>query len=137
MELKDKLNMRVRDLNVSIRCWNTLRCNAKIEYVDDLMRWSEDDLLRLSNFGIGSLKEIKEALNGLGVALEKSNIERKLKKQQHDKKAINRSISNQLDRLEETKKRYYRHVANEDECMEDDLFIKAILDERKRIESDK
>ena len=137
MDLNDKLNIRIRDLNVSLRCWNTLHRYENIHSVGDLLKWSEEELLLITNFGLGSLKEIKDELAALGLGLNKVNPEKHLKRQSDIKRRINRSISNQLDRLLETKMRYYRNVSEATGCSEDDPFIKAIHEERQRIESDK
>ena len=51
----------IRSLNLSVRAWNGVR-SLNIETVADLLARSEEDLLRVRNFGVRSLREIKTAL---------------------------------------------------------------------------
>lgn len=58
----------VRELELSFRSLNCLE-NAGIEFVGELVQWSEADLLKAKNFGRKSLKEVKEILAEMELAL--------------------------------------------------------------------
>jgi DNA-directed RNA polymerase subunit alpha len=67
-ELQRKLNMRMSELDLSVRASNCLE-SAKIETVGQLVRWSEADLLKLRSFGRTSLREVKRKLADHGLTL--------------------------------------------------------------------
>ena len=58
----------ITELRLSVRSANCLR-NNKVVTIGDLVQKSETDLLRLPNFGHGSLNEIKEVLAQRGLSL--------------------------------------------------------------------
>lgn len=60
------LNMPIEALDLSIRCVNCLAA-ARIKTVGELLRTSDDDLLRFRNFGRKSLTEIKTVLASIGI----------------------------------------------------------------------
>ncbi|HET6383125.1 MAG TPA: DNA-directed RNA polymerase subunit alpha [Armatimonadota bacterium] len=64
------LNTRIEDLDFSVRTINCLKKEG-ITTVGELARLSEDELLRLRNFGRKSLTEVREKLNELGIPLER------------------------------------------------------------------
>ncbi len=68
----DKLNeylwRSVDELELSVRSANCLQ-NANIHYIGDLVRRTEAEMLKTKNFGRKSLKEIKEILAQMGLAL--------------------------------------------------------------------
>jgi DNA-directed RNA polymerase subunit alpha len=68
----DKLNeylwRSVDELELSVRSANCLQ-NANIHYIGDLVQRSEAEMLKTKNFGRKSLKEIKEILAQMGLAL--------------------------------------------------------------------
>ena len=68
-ELNKKLNIKVDELELSVRSTNCLK-NANIFYIRDLVKMSESDMLRTPNFGRKSLNEIKAILKGLGLSLD-------------------------------------------------------------------
>jgi DNA-directed RNA polymerase subunit alpha len=67
-KLKELLNRSVEELELSVRSSNCLR-RANIKYLGELVRRSEQDMLKYRNFGKQSLKEISEILNGMGLHL--------------------------------------------------------------------
>jgi DNA-directed RNA polymerase subunit alpha len=67
-KLKEVLNRSVEELELSVRSSNCLR-RANIKTLLDLVRRSEQDMLKYRNFGKQSLKEISEILNGMGLHL--------------------------------------------------------------------
>jgi DNA-directed RNA polymerase subunit alpha len=67
-KLKDLLGRSVEELELSVRSSNCLR-RANIKTLGDLVRRSEQDMLKYRNFGKQSLKEISEILNGMGLHL--------------------------------------------------------------------
>jgi DNA-directed RNA polymerase subunit alpha len=67
-ELIRKLNMNVSELDLSVRASNCLE-SAKIEFVSQLVRQTENDLLKLRSFGRTSLREVKKKLQDVGLDL--------------------------------------------------------------------
>lgn len=69
---QDKLNeylwRSVDELELSVRSANCLQ-NANIHYIGDLVQRTETEMLKTKNFGRKSLKEIKEILASMGLAL--------------------------------------------------------------------
>ncbi len=69
---EDKLNeylwRSVDELELSVRSANCLQ-NANIHYIGDLVQKTEAEMLKTKNFGRKSLKEIKEILAQMGLAL--------------------------------------------------------------------
>jgi Bacterial RNA polymerase, alpha chain C terminal domain/Pentapeptide repeats (8 copies) len=63
-----RLSRRVQDLQWSVRTANCLK-NQEIEYLGDLVKRSEAELLRTQDFGRKSLNEVKEVLAELGLHL--------------------------------------------------------------------
>jgi len=63
-----KLFRNVKDLNLSVRSMNCLY-RENINYIIDLVRMGELDLLRIPNFGRRSLTEIKEKLTQISLRL--------------------------------------------------------------------
>ncbi|UAT42989.1 DNA-directed RNA polymerase subunit alpha [Anaplasmataceae bacterium AB001_6] len=82
---------RIDDLDLSVRSFNCLK-TAGIVYVGDLMSHSEQELMKMPNFGKKSLNEIKDALLEKSLILGKKitnwrpkNIEEYVKKYYEDK----------------------------------------------------
>ncbi len=63
-----KLNLTLRDLNLSVRASNCLE-SENIRTVRDLVSRSEEQLLEVRNFGETTLSEVKEKLADLGLRL--------------------------------------------------------------------
>ncbi|MBI4720889.1 MAG: DNA-directed RNA polymerase subunit alpha [Chitinivibrionia bacterium] len=66
--LRDLLARSVDELELSVRSSNCLR-RANIKTLGDLVRRSEQEMLKYRNFGKQSLKEISEILAGMGLYL--------------------------------------------------------------------
>ena len=58
----------VEGLPISVRAFNGLQ-NADIKYICELVQRTEQDMLRIKNFGRKSLSEIKEVLADMGLSL--------------------------------------------------------------------
>ena len=67
-ELLQKLQMNVRELDLSVRAGNCLD-SENIVTVGDLVRRTDADLLKIRNFGKTTLKEVKGKLEDLGLGL--------------------------------------------------------------------
>ncbi|MCW8133693.1 MAG: DNA-directed RNA polymerase subunit alpha [Planctomycetota bacterium] len=67
-ELREKLKLPVSVLDPSARAENCLAA-ANIQTLSDLVRLTENDILKIKNFGKTSLKEIKKKLNDMGLNL--------------------------------------------------------------------
>ncbi|MES2995031.1 MAG: DNA-directed RNA polymerase subunit alpha C-terminal domain-containing protein [Patescibacteria group bacterium] len=64
----EDLARSLEELNFSARTFNCLR-NDNIKTVGDLVRQTEEGLLRMPNFGRHGLAEIKETLSSIGHCL--------------------------------------------------------------------
>lgn len=67
-ELIRKLNMRISDLDLSVRATNCLE-SAEIRMVADLVQKDEPELLSVRSFGKTSLREVKRRLDEMGLSL--------------------------------------------------------------------
>ena len=67
-EFRQKLEMPIANLNLSVRASNCLEA-ARIVAVGDLVRYDEAQLLQLRSFGKTSLMEVKRKLMELGLSL--------------------------------------------------------------------
>lgn len=66
------LDMLIEDLGLSVRSLNCLK-RAAIKVVRDLVGFSEEDLMKLKNFGQKSLDEIREKLEQYNLSLTPSS----------------------------------------------------------------
>jgi len=66
--LYEKLKLPISELELSVRSSNCLR-EANVKTITELVKYNEDDMLGLKNFGKKSLTEIKELLAGMGLSL--------------------------------------------------------------------
>jgi len=73
-DLKEKLEMPVEELELSVRASNCLEA-MKIEKVGELARMSEPELLKIRSFGKTSLREVKRKLADIGLSLGMANID--------------------------------------------------------------
>ena len=77
LELENKLNMSLAELNLSVRATNCLESEG-INTVRDLVTRGEDQLLQVRNFGETTLQEVRERLEQydlrLGMKLPQSTI---------------------------------------------------------------
>lgn len=69
-EFEEELLKPIDELELSVRSFNCLK-SAGINYVGDLVQQSENDLLKIKNFGRKSLKEVKGVVEDLGFELGK------------------------------------------------------------------
>lgn len=68
LELEEKLNMSLAELNLSVRATNCLESEG-INTVRDLVTKNEDALLQVRNFGETTLSEVQERLHEIGLRL--------------------------------------------------------------------
>ncbi len=61
------MNMSVEDMDLSVRSYNCLK-RAGINTVEDLIKKSEDDMLKVKNLGRKSLDEVIHKLESLGLS---------------------------------------------------------------------
>lgn len=66
-ELREKLKMAISVLEPSVRAENCLAA-ANVQTLGDLVRMSEADVLKIKNFGMTSLKEIRKKLGDMGLS---------------------------------------------------------------------
>ncbi len=66
--INEHLYRPVEGLPISVRAFNGLQ-NADIKYIGELVQRTEQDMLRIKNFGRKSLNEIKEVLTDMGLSL--------------------------------------------------------------------
>lgn len=67
-DLEQKLNMTIQELDLSVRANNCLE-SARIQTVRDLVKKTDQDLLKVRSFGKTSLREVKRRLADLGLSL--------------------------------------------------------------------
>ncbi|MCX7908562.1 MAG: DNA-directed RNA polymerase subunit alpha [Ignavibacteria bacterium] len=75
--LKRILSIPIEDLEISVRAYNCLKTN-NIKTLGDIVSYTEQDLLKLKNFGKKSLKELEEIVHQFGLEFG-LNVERYLK----------------------------------------------------------
>lgn len=63
------LEMSIEDLDLSVRSYNCLK-RANIHTVEDLIRRTEEDMLKVRNLGRKSLEEVQKKLEDLGLGLK-------------------------------------------------------------------
>jgi DNA-directed RNA polymerase subunit alpha len=61
--------MSVEDMDLSVRSYNCLK-RAGINTVEDLIKKTEDDMLKVKNLGRKSLDEVIHKLESLGLGLK-------------------------------------------------------------------
>lgn len=66
---KQLLGKTIEELNLSVRSYNCLK-RANIHTVGDLVKKSEDDMLKVRNLGRKSLDEVIQTLESLGLSLK-------------------------------------------------------------------
>ena len=64
------LSMKIEDMDFSVRSYNCLK-RANIHTVEDLIRKTEDEMLKVRNLGKKSLDEVMQKLEQYGLSLEK------------------------------------------------------------------
>ena len=73
LELAAKLDMSLRDLELSVRANNCLE-SVKIQTVRELVSLTEAELLKVRSFGKTSLREIKRKLDEMGLSLGMTDV---------------------------------------------------------------
>jgi DNA-directed RNA polymerase subunit alpha len=66
------LEMSIDDMELSVRSYNCLK-RASINTVEDLIKKTEEDMLRVRNLGRKSLDEVINKLNALGLSLKSTD----------------------------------------------------------------
>lgn len=86
----ENLLKRVDEMELSVRAYNCL-VNENILYIADLVRKSENEMLKLTNFGRKSLNELKDNLKvmGLSFGMNLDGIDSELTKELSKKKSLN------------------------------------------------
>ena len=69
-KLKRARAIDIRDINLSARVLNVFNNETNIKTVGDLMDTNWRDLMRLRNFGVKSLAEVKYVMRALGVRMK-------------------------------------------------------------------
>lgn len=64
------LSMKIEEMDLSVRSYNCLK-RANIHTVEDLIRKSEDEMLKVRNLGRKSLDEVIQKLESYGLSLDK------------------------------------------------------------------
>ncbi|OQX53002.1 MAG: DNA-directed RNA polymerase subunit alpha [Candidatus Omnitrophica bacterium 4484_213] len=70
LELQEEFDRPISDLELSVRSSRCLQA-AHIKTIGDLIKKTEEEMLRYKNFGKKSLLEIKEVLGKMGLSLKK------------------------------------------------------------------
>jgi DNA-directed RNA polymerase subunit alpha len=70
---KSIMDTTIEELELSVRSYNCLK-RANIQTMGDLVRYSEEDLMNVRNFGAKSLDEINDKLKTLGLSLRKEEM---------------------------------------------------------------
>lgn len=71
-ESKDKiLEMNIEELDLSVRSYNCLK-RAGINTVEELIKKTEEDMMKVRNLGKKSLEEVQQKLGALGLSLRKA-----------------------------------------------------------------
>lgn len=68
-EQKEAMEMAISSLNLSVRCHRALVERLNLQKVGDILRYTEEDLLGMPNFGITSLRELAGKLEEMGLRL--------------------------------------------------------------------
>lgn len=66
---REALELQISTLNLSVRCHRALVERLNLQRVADILRYTEEDLLSMPNFGITSLNELTGKLHEFGLRL--------------------------------------------------------------------
>ncbi|MBC8329981.1 MAG: tetratricopeptide repeat protein [Planctomycetes bacterium] len=66
---REALDLQISTLNLSVRCHRALVERLNLQRVSDILRYTEEDLLSMPNFGITSLNELTSKLTELCLRL--------------------------------------------------------------------
>jgi DNA-directed RNA polymerase subunit alpha len=64
----EELNKSIDDIDLTVRSYNCLKREG-VETIRDLVKYSEQDLTNIRNFGVKSIEEIKDVLADFGLSL--------------------------------------------------------------------
>jgi len=67
-------SLTVEDMDLTVRSFNCLK-RAGVHLVEDLVKFSKEELLKLRNMGAKSADEIEAKLKGMGMSLKKAELE--------------------------------------------------------------
>lgn len=68
----EALDLQISALSLSVRCHRALVERLNLQRVGDVLRYTEEDLLAMPNFGITSLNELQNKLTEFGLRLRKA-----------------------------------------------------------------
>ncbi len=68
-EMREAMELQISALNLSVRCHRALVERLNLQKVADILRYTEEDLLSMPNFGITSLNELRRKLEELDLRL--------------------------------------------------------------------
>ena len=71
-EQREALELQISSLSLSVRCHRALVERLNLQRVGDILRYTEEDLLAMPNFGITSLNELQNKLEEFGLRLRKA-----------------------------------------------------------------
>ncbi len=71
-EQVEALDLQISALSLSVRCHRALVERLNLQRVGDVLRYTEEDLLAMPNFGITSLNELQNKLTEFGLRLRKA-----------------------------------------------------------------
>lgn len=71
-EQREALDLQISSLSLSVRCHRALVERLNLQRVGDILRYTEEDLLAMPNFGITSLNELQNKLEEFGLRLRKA-----------------------------------------------------------------
>ncbi len=69
---REALDLQISSLSLSVRCHRALVERLNLQRVVDVLRYTEEDLLAMPNFGITSLSELQGKLDELDLRLRKA-----------------------------------------------------------------
>lgn len=71
-EQREALDLQISSLSLSVRCHRALVERLNLQRVGDILRYTEEDLLAMPNFGVTSLNELQNKLEEFGLRLRKA-----------------------------------------------------------------
>jgi len=71
-EQRDALDLQISSLSLSVRCHRALVERLNLQRVADVLRYTEEDLLAMPNFGVTSLNELQNKLEDFNLRLRKA-----------------------------------------------------------------
>ena len=80
------LDLNISDFKLSVRSTNCLK-GIEVAKIRDLVRYTDEDLLKVVNFGRKCLKEIEDVLSSMGLHLGMTEAEVKSFQTQHESAA--------------------------------------------------